>query len=161
MRSEFALSPFWTRNRLRTGWRRAGRWEDVDEALEALEEDPGAAGRRSADLATLETPEGAVKGAEGVVEGESAARPRPEAHELLEKDLEKRARGGKNGEGAEWPDEPLEALLRVFDDEELVEASDPHLHRSAFAEEDVDAFQEVEAMGELRPLHLQPLNTPV
>ena len=161
MRSGVAPSPFWMRIRLTTGWKRAGRSEDADEVLEAPEEGPGAAGRRLGDSATLGMPEEVATGTEEVVEGESAAHLRREAHGLLGKHLEEREREGGVGEAADRLDGPLEAPPRRVDGEELEEAADPHLLDLAFAGEAVGVFQEAEGTEELHPpRRLQP-STPV
>ena len=112
--------------------------------LEAPEKRQAAAGRRLVDSATLEMPEGVVMGTEEVVEGESAAHPRCDAHRLLGKNLEEREREGEVGEAADRLDELLEAPPRHVDDEELGEAADLRRLALVFAGAAVGAFQEVE-----------------
>ena len=125
MRSGVCSAPSWMRIHLTTGWRRAECSEDADEVLETPEEVLDARRRLSEDWATPETLEEALREAEAVVEGASAARPRFEAHEPLEKDLEMRdGEGGTEGV-ARGCDEPLEAPMGADDGVEPLEAADP------------------------------------
>ena len=136
---------------LTTGWRRAECSGDADEVLEAPEEMLDARRRLSVDWATPETLEEALREVEAVVEGASAARPRLETHETLEKDLEIRDGEGGMGEAARDCDGPLEAPMDVDDGEEPVEAVHPHLLDRVAVEGVADAVLEAAGKEELHP----------
>ena len=106
-------------------------------------------------LATRETLERVVKGVEGVVEGASGARRRPETHEPLEKGpgtaMEEEGTEGVR----EVSVDSVEALERPLVDEPLVEALHPHPLASVVVEEGVGVSLEAEVKEERRPLHHQ------
>ena len=151
MRSGVCSAPSWMRIRLTTGWRKAECSGDADEVLEAPEEMLDARRRLSVDWATPEMLEEALRAVEAVVEGASAARPRLETREPLEKDLEIRAREGGSRGVARDCDEPLEAPMDVDDGVEPVEAVHPHLLDLVVVEGVAGAVLEAAGKEELRP----------
>ena len=101
-----------------------------------------------------------MKEAEGVVEGASAARPRLETREPLEKNLEMKDREGGSGEVVGGSDELLEAPTDVYDGEGLAEAVHPHLLDRVVAEGVVGVVQEAAGKEELHPPRHPRLNRP-
>ena len=106
-------------------------------------------------LATRETLERVVKGVEGVVEGASGARRRPETHEPLEKGpgtaMEEEGTEGVR----EVSVDSVEALEHPHVDELLVEALHPHPLAFAAVEEGVGVSLEAEVKEERHPLRHQ------